>query len=258
MYNNSIFRSLNLRMIAFPDTCHILDGNFLIADTDEAPACIAEMLTDHKMMVFFNEPFKVEFALCIIVKSGTMRIMHNMKGYTLMKDDSFVVMPGDFAQCLDISYDCGLLVLAFSDKYYAPISNGGQLNTFMSFFRRHPKVNLKKEEANDLLYILDILKRRIEDPKCIDKKDIVRGYIYALCHESLDKIHSIREEMPPQNRGEEIFAHFSELLAKNYLTEHHIQFYADMMCISQKHLSETVKTVSGRSVKKMDSRLSAA
>lgn len=249
MDNDNIFKSLNLRMIAFPGTCHILDGNFLIADTDEAPSCIAEMLEDQKMMIFFNEPFKVEFALCVILKSGTMRIMHNLKGYSLMKDDCFVVMPGDFAQCLDISYDCRLLVLAFSDKRYAPISNGGQLNTFTSFFRRQPKVTLKREDANDLLYVIGILKRRIDDPKCIDKKDIVRGYIYALCHESLDRIHSIRDEATLQNRGEEIFARFSELLAKNYLTEHHIKFYAGRMYLSPKHLSETVKAVSGRSVK---------
>ncbi len=249
MDNENIFRSLNLRMIAFPDTCHILDGNFLIADTDEAPFSIAEMLKDQKMMIFFNEPFKVEFALCVIIKSGTMRIMHNLKDYSLMKDDGFVVMPGDFAQCLDISPDCRLLVVAFSDSYYAPISNGGELNTFMSFFRRHPKASLEKEYAEDLIYVIDILKRRIDDPKCIDKKDIVRGYIYALCHESLDRIHSIRDEATLQNRGEEIFARFSELLAKNYLTEHHIKFYAGRMYLSPKHLSETVKAVSGRSVK---------
>ena len=46
MENENIFKSLTIRMIAEPETCHVLDGNFLIFDTDEESANISEMISD--------------------------------------------------------------------------------------------------------------------------------------------------------------------------------------------------------------------
>lgn len=250
MEKENIFKSLTIRMIAYPETCHVLDGNFLIADTDEESTNLSERISRPDKKVFFNEPFKVEFALCILIKRGSMQIMHNLNEYAITKNDVFVVMPGDFAKSMEISPDCSMAMLAFSDNYYAPISNGMQFNTFYSFFRKHPKNSIDNQSFTDVLRILDIMRRRIEDSRHIDKRNIIRGYIYALCQDSLGWINAIKEtDAAPRNRGEEILASFLELLENNYITEHRIQFYADELCISTKHLSETVKTISGRSVK---------
>lgn len=250
MDKENIFRSLTIRMIAYPETCHVLDGNFLIVDTDEESTNLSEMISRPDKKVFFNEPFKVEFALCILIKRGSMQIMHNLNEYSITKNDVFVVMPGDFAKCMEISPDCSMAMLAFSDNYYAPISNGMQFNTFYSFFRKHPKNSIDNQSFTDTLRILDIMRRRIEDTRHIDKRNIIRGYIYALCQDALGWINVIKEtDAAPRNRGEEILASFLELLENNYITEHRIQFYADELCISTKHLSETVKSISGRSVK---------
>ena len=253
MEKEDIFKSLTIRMIADPKFCHVLDGNFLIVDTDKESASIAKIMSSPDKKMFFSEPFKVEFALCILIKSGSMQVSHNLKEYTIFKNDVFVVMPGDFARCLSISQDCHMALLAFSDSYYAPMSNGTQFNTFFSFFRKHPKNSIDNQDFTDILHILDIMRRRIDDTNHIDKKNIMRGYIYALCQDALGWINVIKEEKEaetaPKNRGEEILASFMELLEDNYTTEHRIQFYADKLCISTKHLSETVKAISGRSVK---------
>lgn len=250
MEKENIFKSLTIRMIADPETCHVLDGNLLIADTDEQSAGISELLSSPDKKMFFTEPFKVEFALCILMKSGSMQIMHNLKGYTISKNDVFVVMPGDFARCLSVSEDCRLTLLAFSDSYYAPVSNGMQFNTFFSFFRKHPKNSIDNQGFTDTLHVLDIMRRRVEGTNHIDKKNVVRGYIYALCQDALGWINAVKDaDAAPRTRGDEILAAFLDLLENNYTTEHRIQFYADRLCISTKHLSETVRSLSGRSVK---------
>lgn len=250
MENENIFKSLTIRMIADPEICHVLDGNILIVDTDEEPTTISEMISNPSRKMFFTEPFKVEFALCVLIKSGSMKIMHNLKEYSIGVNDIFVVMPGDFARCLEISADCRMAMLAFSDNYYAPMSNGMQFNTFYTFYRKHPKSSIDNQSFTDTLNILSIMRRRIEDPKRIDKKNVIRGYIYALCQDALGWINDTRNaDAAPKNRGEEILANFMELLENNYATEHNVQFYADKLCISTKHLSETVKSLSGRSVK---------
>lgn len=250
MDKENIFKSLTIRMIAEPETCHVLDGNFLIADTDDESDSISELSSNPHNKLFFSEPFKVEFALCVLIKSGSMQIMHNLMEYTISPSDVFVVMPGDFARCLSVSPDCRLALLAFSDSYYAPMSNGSQYSTLYSFFRKHPKNSIDDQNFTDILYILDIMKRRVETSDKIDKKNVVRGYIYALCQDALWLTNPIQDvESGPSSRGEEILAAFLELLEENFTTEHRISFYADKLCISAKHLSETVKSVSGRGVK---------
>lgn len=250
MDKENIFKSLTIRMIAEPETCHVLDGNFLIADTDDESDSISELSSNPHNKLFFSEPFKVEFALCVLIKSGSMQIMHNLMEYTISPGDVFVVMPGDFARCLSVSSDCRLALLAFSDSYYAPMSNGSQYSTLYSFFRKHPKNSIDDQNFTDILYILDIMKRRVETSDKIDKKNVVRGYIYALCQDALWWTNAIKDdESGPSSRGEEILAAFLELLEENFTTEHRISFYADKLCISAKHLSETVKSVSGRGVK---------
>lgn len=237
-------------MIAEPETCHVLDGNFLIADTDDESDSISGLSSNPHNKLFFSEPFKVEFALCVLIKSGSMQIMHNLMEYTISPSDVFVVMPGDFARCLSVSSDCRLALLAFSDSYYAPMSNGSQYSTLYSFFRKHPKNSIDDQNFTDMLYILDIMKRRVETSDKIDKKNVVRGYIYALCQDALWWTNAIKDdESGPSSRGEEILAAFLKLLEENFTTEHRISFYADKLCISAKHLSETVKSVSGRGVK---------
>lgn len=237
-------------MIAEPETCHVLDGNFLIADTDDESDSISGLSSNPHNKLFFSEPFKVEFALCVLIKSGSMQIMHNLMEYTISPSDVFVVMPGDFARCLSVSSDCRLALLAFSDSYYAPMSNGSQYSTLYSFFRKHPKNSIDDQNFTDILHILDIMKRRVEMSDKIDKKNVVRGYIYALCQDALWWTNAIKDdESGPSSRGEEILAAFLELLEENFTTEHRISFYADKLCISAKHLSETVKSVSGRGVK---------
>lgn len=250
MDKENIFKSLTIRMIAEPETCHVLDGNFLIADTDDESDSISGLSSNPHNKLFFSEPFKVEFALCVLIKSGSMQIMHNLMEYTISPSDVFVVMPGDFARCLSVSPDCRLALLAFSDSYYAPMSNGSQYSTLYSFFRKHPKNSIDDQNFTDMLYILDIMKRRVETSDKIDKKNVVRGYIYALCQDALWWTNAIKDdEFGPSSRGEEILAAFLELLEENFTTEHRISFYADKLCISAKHLSETVKSVSGRGVK---------
>ena len=250
MDKENIFKSLTIRMIAEPETCHVLDGNFLIADTDDESDSISGLSSNPHNKLFFSEPFKVEFALCVLIKSGSMQIMHNLMEYTISPSDVFVVMPGDFARCLSVSSDCRLALLAFSDSYYAPMSNGSQYSTLYSFFRKHPKNSIDDQNFTDMLYSLDIMKRRVETSDKIDKKNVVRGYIYALCQDALWWTNAIKDdESGPSSRGEEILAAFLELLEENFTTEHRISFYADKLCISAKHLSETVKSVSGRGVK---------
>lgn len=48
------------------------------------------------------------------------------------------------------------------------------------------------------------------------------------------------------SRNQEIYARFMQAVQKNYMRERSIIYYADLLCISPKYLSQVIKNVTGR------------
>ena len=48
------------------------------------------------------------------------------------------------------------------------------------------------------------------------------------------------------NRNQEIYSRFIQAVQKNYVQERSITYYADLLCISPKYLSQVIKNVTGR------------
>ncbi len=246
---DNALKIFTLRMIpSLKDLC-TLNDNFMIAETDGG-FDYGSLDRYEEIASIFKEPLRVEFASCLIVRRGWLKFRLNMKEYALNQNDAGIVMPGDFSQCLEISDDCALIFVAFSDDSYIPIANGQQLGTVTGFFRKNPVVHFDDEKLEDIVYIFDIMRRRILNSECRDKETIVRGYFHALLQESIAEIavSGGADSGARQSRGEEILAAFMELLKENYLAERSVVFYADRLCLTPKHLSSVVKSLSGRSV----------
>lgn len=141
-----------------------------------------------------------------------------------------------------------LTFIGFSDRYYFPLTSGGQVNTFVSFFKGRPVNKLNDERISDLLYIISIMKRRISDRDVHAKAQIVKGYINALIYEAQELVDNILMNTPDntKSRGETILADFMALLGQNYLTKRSLRFYADKLCVTPKYLSQVVLERSGR------------
>ena len=54
------------------------------------------------------------------------------------------------------------------------------------------------------------------------------------------------EDTSEYNRNQEIYKRFMQAVQKNYMQERSITYYADLLCISPKYLSQVIKNVTGR------------
>lgn len=66
-------------------------------------------------------------------------------------------------------------------------------------------------------------------------------YKYLIHHEENSKIEKERK-----SRQQEIYDSFIKEIQKNYTKERSISYYADLLCITPKYLSQVVRKVSGR------------
>jgi AraC-like DNA-binding protein len=79
------------------------------------------------------------------------------------------------------------------------------------------------------------------------KKKVVNGMLQSLLYTALSAYKSRNMyETVKRSRNEDIFFNFFTLLEHNFRQERSVQFYADKLCITPKHLSTVVKAVSGR------------
>lgn len=248
MNNEDAIKNLALKMIPIVRQSADLGGDLIISDTDDYKGNDLYSTESVKSFTGSAYPFKLEFPLCLVCKGGSMKMNVNLTEYSVTEDDLVVLMPGEIGQCTEISPDCRLTFIGFSDRYYFPLSNGGQANAFEAFFRERPVNRLDKERVRDLLYIIGIIKRKISDRNVRAKELIVKGYINALMYDAQEMIDNILKDTPKnaRSRGEAILADFRTLLRQNYVKEHSIRFYADKLCVSPKYLSQVVLERSGR------------
>ncbi len=246
MDNDNIIRTLGLMTISAIGQGSAVGKDLIIADTDDSKDVLdAEEV---RPLVKSEHPYKLEAALCLVCKGGSMKVRINLIEYSIASNDLMVTMPGEIVQCLEISPDCRLTLIGFSDKYYYPITSGEQVNTMSSFFIKRPVNHLDNEKVSDLLSIIGIMRRRLSNPATREKELIIKGYINALIIEAYELISDILTNAPKVNRtrGEIIYSDFMSLLQRHYTSERSVTFYASKLCISPKYLSQTIIEQSGK------------
>jgi AraC-like DNA-binding protein len=80
------------------------------------------------------------------------------------------------------------------------------------------------------------------------KNEISRNLITALLFEIVPLFNQ-PASLHKQTRSEQQAVSFKKLVSKHFLKERSVQFYADLLFITPKHLTEIIKTETGRSAK---------
>ena len=201
-----------------------------------------------KSFVASPYPFKIEFTMILFCLGGSIRVRSNLMEYELQKNDIFFLQQGSIGQCLDISADCRMVFIAFSKGYLAMESNSQGAAIIRKFLVRHSVLRVSESDMEEQMQIYRALRRKIEQPDYLYKKEVITGYMRVLAYNLCQLITpyvEVREEHVG-NRKKKIYDDFMDLVHEYYTEERNIGFYADKLCITPKYLSQMVYAVSGR------------
>ena len=100
--------------------------------------------------------------------------------------------------------------------------------------------------AASITALLQTIEQKYESAH-VYREEILRSLIHILLHE-LAPIYSAQHgaSKAGQTRSQLIAADFKKLVNTHYATERSLAFYADKLCITSKHLAETVKEATGK------------
>jgi AraC family transcriptional activator of pobA len=191
-------------------------------------------------------PYRSDYYKIGIFLRGSARLQVNLETYDLGPNSLMVLSPYVIKQWAFMSADCEALSIFFTKEFIS--ANGGPNLDAFAFFERDARhvFTLPSAEAERLTALLQAIEQKYDEPH-VYREEILRSLIHILLHETAP-IYSAQHVASKgvQTRSQYIAAGFKQLVNTHYATERSLAFYADKLCITPKHLAETVKEVTGK------------
>ncbi|WP_296148691.1 AraC family transcriptional regulator [uncultured Flavobacterium sp.] len=139
-------------------------------------------------------------------------------------------------------------IIFFTDDYL--LANRANVFYLMEFdFFENEEIHsfgLNEIQANKIERIFDLMKQTINE-KNLHEQEIIRSYIFVLIHELNSFLQATKtSENHHLEKLPAIVVNFKNLLKKEYQNHHTVNFYADKLNITPKHLSEILKKQTGK------------
>ncbi|AMR26425.1 hypothetical protein A0257_04450 [Hymenobacter psoromatis] len=194
-----------------------------------------------------DRPYRSDFYKIGLCRRGSARLQVNLETYALAPASLVVLSPHGIKQWGFRSADCASLSLFFTKAFVAA---GGGLNPDdFAFFERdaRPVLTLPPAAAASLAALLQTIGQKYAAPH-VYREEILRSLLHVLLHETAPLYAAQHRAAPAgRTRGQLIAAGFKQLVHRHYATERSLAFYADQLCITPKHLAETVQAATGKS-----------
>lgn len=224
----------------------VYKDEFMLADNFNSPFDIETAAR------FMNSshPFKINFTMALLCFKGSIRIRLNLEEHLLQTNDVLTILPGYIGECLEISRDCKIVLIAYTWKRRFGESSATTYSiAVFNRITKFPLLRMQPGKMEEIMAIYRLMRRRMQDTGFQYTGEALGGYMQVLASIFYQRVHEDLEQTPePEagNRQEVLFKKFMELLQEHYTKERSVAFYAGKMCLTPKYLSISVRKASGR------------
>lgn len=197
-----------------------------------------------------GEPFRVKFSMLLMCMGGRMRLRLQLNEYEISDGDMLVILEGMIGECLEITGDSRLVMMAFS-KDFNIVDSGCRTNTsIINRMSCHPVVHLSEEEKCNILSLYNILKSCISDSSFYPKDEMAWSCLRAVfCYVKYHMTRGAGVSDGGLTRRREILDRFLELIDTEGGSYHKLDYYSGRLCMTTKYMSRVVLAESGRSAR---------
>jgi len=246
MKETSVFKQLDFMMLPTSEHTSIFENEFMLADNFGMPSSEIK----YNDFAITSDPFKIDFTLILFCTQGHMDLRLNLQDFRLQAGSVLVVLPNSIGECIEISDDFQLALIAFTNEKYADNIDLESSIRFIKYLSTDSLIPLTKEQMDESLFIYNAMQRKMRQRRSAFTREILSGYMQVLCYSGCQWMSEFNEkkgDKSPKNRQQSLFERFLELVKAHYANERSISFYAGKMCLTPKYLSLAVRQASGRS-----------
>lgn len=181
----------------------------------------------------------------ILCTGGRKELQINFADYTLTPGSLAFIYPNSMWRPLATSSDFEahyFSIQGTSAKEWNAFIDLDTVFSLSSYIAKHPHTQLSLDETQVMTQYLNLLKSRYE----ANAQAIIIRFILSAFTLELNRIFTAREKSDRSkiSRQEDILWKFLTLLKQYHKEERTVNFYANKMCISPKHLSSVIKQMS--------------
>ncbi|MDO7848238.1 helix-turn-helix domain-containing protein [Hymenobacter sp. M29] len=219
-----------------------------LAETTDTPAAVFFLgPSSGPSHLPINLPYRSNYYKIGLCLRGAARLKVNLETYDIGPSSLMVLSPYVIKQWPFMSADFEGLSIFFTREFISATS-GLNPDTF-AFFERDARhvFQLSAAQADGMATLLHQIGQKYEVPHAY-REEILRSLIQILLHETAP-IYSAQHHVSAtviQSRSQLIAAGYKQLVNSHYAAERNLGFYADKLCITPKHLAETVKEATGK------------
>lgn len=187
----------------------------------------------------------IMFGFCV---AGNMDFKIDYREFTVSAHELFVCLPKQLFTVTGYSEDIEAKILTVRKDFLnsLPVSFGFE---WLKAIDSCPCISPGRQKADDITAIYMIMRRYATEEKYTAMT--CKALLLSLTLMMTSAIDcSSKEREGYMSRQEKVTRNFFELMSEHYKEERSVSFYADKLCLSPKHLTTVVKSVTGQSVQK--------
>jgi AraC family transcriptional regulator, transcriptional activator of pobA len=194
-------------------------------------------------------PYRTAYYGFGLVLKGEGTIKINLEEYDVAKGTMIAISPEKIKQWLKRTEDLHTLTLFFTKAYYTNyLHNNKVLDSFpfFSYEASHCDHFTEKE-------ISPIKQRLLEMRSQLNSshpyKNVIIAHLLNIALFEYSVIYDSQKnnEQKKTTRGKQLVDQFRNLVGKNFVEHKQLQYYADQLFITPKHLTESIKQETGKS-----------
>ena len=201
---------------------------------------LEQFINDHRL-------YDMIVLLCL---DGNMEISINMKTFKLGPSSLMTIFPDANIKLGNLTEDFRCYVITIQRELLTKAFYVKNILSIQTILHQFPVIKLENKEMALFVHYFSFL-AQIHERLKHTHPEIIRCHLMALLM-SLNAIYkgqNVKGCNSAMTRSKIICHDFVELVRKHYTEERQLQFYADKLCITSKHLMAVIKKNLGRNPK---------
>ena len=193
-------------------------------------------------------PFRSDTSISIITVDGSMECAVDMVQLKVDVPGMLVILPSQIVENISFKKGYRGYCMIMSQSFLENLPMGNKI-PLMGEIRRHPFYPMSPEMTDSVMNYIHMLQGTIRYSSKY-QSEIVTHLTIAYYYGLGTTIHDLGDQNKTATRYDRIAGEFMQLVRDNCRSRRDMEFYADALCLTAKHISLAVKTVTGLSATK--------
>lgn len=189
-------------------------------------------------------PLRSDHFTIALVVAGECCIQSNLIEYPLQKNSLFIISPRSVFELKKKNENISVLIVEFTEAFLIASELHKKHIDVLTFVssRNNPHLILNDSEAKNLETLMIYLLEKNQSADPLSEQEIIQQGFKLFLLEAAASFRKYRgSHFEKLTRKEELLMAFFKLLKEHIYQERSVQYYADALYVSTKHLNTTVK-----------------